>query len=251
MVLRNRYRYGTIVCVLASTLANPIGMAQIDTSMTLPEQDLSDLCERAATSQVVAVGTVVKRDGVSKRMTAELTERMRAEGNLGLALGGTLYTIGIEGTVCRKSDFRPNASSSLETPRKIYIFVPRNESGFVDGHQQENLLPDRRYLLFLVTTNRQTVEKWTETYELDPKQTYYRGEQLSRGIIPLKERPPGSTPSKTDPVLDKVTSLCQALRPSDLRQKLAALKKLEASGDPILEKEARFAAQSLQAMKPK
>jgi hypothetical protein len=42
-------------------------------------------------------------------------------------------------------------------------------------------------------------------------------------------------------VLEKMTHLCEAMRPPEITQKLSALKKLEDSGDSVLEKEARAA----------
>src|SRR5882762_4573014 len=82
-----------------------------------PEYDLSDLYPRAVASRFVVIGTVVKTDGVSQRMTSELLRRVKDEGDLSLALGGGLYTIRVESTVCRQTDFRADAYTSSEAPQ--------------------------------------------------------------------------------------------------------------------------------------
>jgi hypothetical protein len=45
---------------------------QIDTPIIAPEHDVADLYARAASSRFVVVGTVLRSEGVSKRMTPEL-----------------------------------------------------------------------------------------------------------------------------------------------------------------------------------
>jgi hypothetical protein len=104
------------------------------------------------------------------------------------------------------------------------------------------LLPGERYLLFLVAVDQKVLHRWMPVYELDPNRSYFRGEELSRGVVPLK-------PDERD-VLEKLTRLCEALRPPELAQKLAALKKLEGVADLVLEREAREAAEDLRTAKP-
>jgi hypothetical protein len=102
---------------------------------------------------------------------------------------------------------------------------------------REEFMPGQRYLLFLFAPDQKILNRWTATYELDPNRPYFRGEQLSRGIVPLKS-------TELD-VLQKITYLCEAMRPAEVAKKLAALKQLEKSGDPVLKKEAREAEESL------
>lgn len=231
---------------VAAWVAVAVVAAQIDTPQIPPGQDVGDLFERAAASRFVTVGRVVKIEGVAKRMTSELLEKVKAEGDLSLILGGDLYTIRVENTVCRQTDFDVPAQTSLEAPLTIYIFLPHEEPALVNGHQREALLPDHRYLLFLVEPDRQTLEKWTEIYQLEPNRDYFRGEELSRGIVPLDEATARKTSlPKQPPVLEKITRLCRALRPRPLEQKMAALKLLEAPGDDILKKEATKALAAL------
>src|SRR5260370_8559091 len=94
---------------LGTTFSAAIAIAQIDTERIPPEDDLSDLYPRAVASQFVVIGTVVKTDGVSQRMTSELLRRVKDEGDLSLALGGGLYTIRVESTFCRQTNFTADA----------------------------------------------------------------------------------------------------------------------------------------------
>src|SRR5882762_10364212 len=121
---------------------------------------------------------------------------------------------------------------------------------FVNGHQREILLPSQRYLLFLAAAPSQVRQKWIESFQLDPKQDYYRGEELSRGVVPLfRQTGVGFTPMQP-PVLEKLAQLCGAVRPPRVEEKLAALKLLASSGDPALQKEADAAANALRAKRP-
>ncbi len=237
----NRYMVRAFLLIL--TLVNAItAKAQIDTPIVAPGQDFGDLYTRAAASRFVVVGTVTRSDGVSKRLTKDLEAKIKAEGNLSLMVGGSLYVIEVENTVCRQGDFRVRSTTSSEIPQTVYIFLPRDEPAVVDNHQREMLLPGQRYLLFLVALDQETFERWTTTYDLDPHRSYFRGEQRARGVVPLK---PGELG-----VLEKTTRLCEAMRPPEVAQKLAALKKLKDSGDTVLEKEARAAEENLRAAKP-
>ncbi len=235
---------------LGTMFSASIAIAQIDTERIPPEDDLSDLYPRAVASRFVVIGTVVKTDGVSQRMTSELLRRVKDERDLSLALGGGLYTIRVESTVCRQTDFRADAYTSSEAPQTVYVFLPRDEPMFVNGHQREILVPSQRYLLFLAAAPSQVRQKWIESFQLDPKQDYYRGEELSRGVVPLfRQTGVGFTPMQP-PVLEKLAQLCGAVRPPRVEEKLAALKLLASSGDPALQKEAEAAANALRAKRP-
>jgi hypothetical protein len=221
--------------------------AQIDTPATPPDRDLSDLYKRASASRFVVIGTVVKIGGVSKRMTAELLERVKAEGELSLTLGGSLYTIRIENTVCEQQDFAKSGNHSVESPLIVYVFLPRDEPAVVGGHMRETFSLGHRYLLFLAEPSHITLEKWNETYELQPNRIYYRGEGLSRGVVPLDMPTVAHSSSEDKPILEKVTALCSAMRAATVEKKLAALKDLSSSGDPILQREADIATEALKA----
>jgi len=69
---------------------------------------------------------------------------------------------------------------------------------------------------------------------------YYEPEPYGNGVVSLSK--PGPEPL----ILDKITRLCAAVRPSSVEQKLVELNILAASGDLILAKEAEDAKKGLQ-----
>ena len=227
---------------------------QIDTERIPPEQDSSDLYRRAAASRLVVIGTVVKSEGIGKRLSQSDIEKMKRpapNGTIVLSLdgtfGGSLYTVQIENILCRQADIHSSAPDAPEISRPgqfAHIFVPRDEPMFTDGHEREMLLAGQRYLLFLVLTPQPVRKGWVDSFQLDPKQEYYRGEELSRGVIPLPEN---RKAQKQPLVLRRVAQLCHALRPVTLAGKLAALRTLAASRDPVLKEEAGVAVKALQA----
>jgi hypothetical protein len=221
-----------LLCLFLGMTFSTSILAQIDTPMTPPEHDYGDLFQRAAASRFVVIGTVIKDEGISKRMWEK--------DNIGSAYGGKLLTISVESTVCRQADFKANQTSP-EVPHTLYMFQPRDEPMNVAGNWRETILIGERYLLFFVPISSEVRKKWIELYELDPQQPeYFHGEELSRGVVPL---PAGQA------VLDRLTPLCQALRPATLKDKLAALKNLAKSSDPIIRQEATAAETALQIRK--
>ena len=224
--------------------------AQIDTERIPPGQNLSNLYERASMSRFVVIGTVIKDEGILRRMTPEVFEK--AKEDLGAMLGGSLYSIAVERTVCRQHDFQvakpPSAENFIDPGSEVDIFVPYGEPMFVDGYLQEALQPGKTYLIFLVESDQQT--EWLRIYELDPQRTYYRAEGRNRGIIPLagireQNRVSPDSSVKAPSILEEVTQLCQAMRPPQVAKKISALRKLAASHDPILRKEAQEALRAL------
>jgi len=231
-------------------------IAQIDTPVVAPQKDVGDIYRRAAASRIVVVGTVLRSEGVGSRPSESDKDNLLGpvpeEGKAIVSLptlSGSLYTVQVEETLCRQEEFsgvRVPGDQLIVGPEKaVYVFVPRSEPMFVNGHRQEFLLQGGRYLLFLVEPTPEKQEEWTKSFKLDPKRVYYRGEELSRGVIPLAKSTPENPLQGKPPVLEKVTRLCDALRPKNVPDKLAALKKLAASGDPILVKEAKAAAVAL------
>lgn len=223
-------------------------LGQIDTPHIPPERDLRDLYARIAASQLVVVGTVVNESIASKRVPPNDIQAARA--SLDDPVDGWLYTIRVEKTLCGDSNFDDPTAQSYQkslvrNQKMVYIFVPQDEPLFRGGYRKEDLIRGHRYLLFLVSPPPERQKKWVDSLELDPARTYYRGEELSRGVIPLALD--NLKPEQT-PVLDKVTRLCQALQ--DPLDKISALKRLINSGDPILQSQAEAALEALQA-KPK
>jgi hypothetical protein len=243
-----------LVFLLTATFA----ISQIDTEILPPDKDLGDLYRRAAASRFVVLATVLESSGVAKRLSVSDKEKMTTPGPGGKgvivslpALGGSLYKVRVEETLCRQGDFDITTAASLrsstEPSQTEYIFLPRNEPIFTEGHRQEILFPSHRYLLLLAEPSKERQREWTRVFELDPGRDYYRGEQLSRGVVPLTQ-PTAQNPSpKQPPVVEKLRLLCQAVRPTKLEDKLSGLKKLEASGDPVLQKEAKIAASALRS----
>jgi len=202
-------------------------------------QEIGDLYRRAAESRFVVVGKVVKLDLVADRSWKRPT--------IDESFGGSLYSIAIEKTVCRQADLSAYANvvdtpPPAEADSVVYLFAPYEP--LVPGG--ENLQLGQRYLLFLVLPDQQHQKKWTDSLYLDPLKVYLRAEEQARGIVLLPSLDPDNPAAKQPEVLDKVTQLCQAMRPASVTEKLIALQKLAASPDPILSHEAEEAMQALQ-----
>ncbi len=202
-------------------------------------QEIGDLYRRAAASRFVVVGKVVKVDLVADRSW----KRPAMDENF----AGFLYSIAIEKTVCRQADFSAHANvvgapPPVEAGRVVYLLSPVKPP--VAGTERLEL--GQRYLLFLVLPDRQQQKKWIDSLYLDPMKVYLRAEEQARGVVLLPPRDPDHPEAQQLEVLDKVTRLCQAMRPASVSEKLEALYKLAASGDPILSHEAREAMRGLQ-----
>lgn len=198
-------------------------------------QEFGDLYKRLSASRFVVVGTVLEYGLVSER---------GAPPSIDSHIGGSLYTIGIERTLCRHEDFasRTTGSPSI-VPKEVQIFVPYRP--MVYG--KEHLEPGQRYLLFLVVPEQKDQNEWTHDFDLDPKGIYYRGEELARGVILLPKAAVENPNPEQFEVLDKVTKLCTAVSVPELTQKLLELNQLAASADPVLKKEAVEALTALQS----
>src|SRR5580765_347251 len=96
-------------------------VAQIDTDRVPSAVDTGDLYLRATASRFVVIGTVVSTHGVGRRMTPELLRRVKAESDISLTTGGGLYTIRVESTVCRQTDFKADEHSSSDAPKTVYV----------------------------------------------------------------------------------------------------------------------------------
>jgi len=202
------------------------------------EQELGDLFRRAVASRFVVVGTVLRDSPVGQR-----GKQPSIDDNV----VGILHSVNIDEVLCRQEDLGGGVGgTSTQTPQEIDLFVPL--SPVIEGRhlRKEKLMAGRRYLLFLVEPDRAQQKIWTDSFFLDPQVPYYRAEELSRGVVPLLD-PTAENPSPQQPtVLARVKQLCQAMRPSNLNEKLARLHQLAASHDPILEREAQIAMRALQ-----
>jgi hypothetical protein len=223
--------------------------------MVLAEKDLRDLYQRAAASRFVVVGTIENSKGIGRRSSegdSQKTGSASADGNVVTdlpTLGGSLYSVRIEEVLCHGEDFssKPSSVGTIQPAKTLYIFIPRDEPMFANGQMQEIFLPGQRYLLFLAAPAPQVLEKWLAQFQLDPTRDYYRGEELSRGIVPLFRQSGEKFIPKQPPVVEKVRRLCRAVQPPTLEGKLALLRKLQDSDDPVLKDEAQKAVSALQA----
>jgi hypothetical protein len=227
------------VCLSASLLGQ-------NATELLPEGDAADLYTRSARSQLIVVGTVTQVKGILRRRTPEVIQEMRRDISAGL--GGPLYVVRVDRTLCQASDFavseqipHPRPSS----PSTVTIFVPRAEPSYFDRHKKENLSVGNHYLLFLVVVDKKNKERWVTDFELSPNLDYFRGEELSRGIVPMPSPENKQAETGKLSVLQHVEQLCAALRPDTMDEKLVALKRLKESSDPVLQKEAEIAIQDL------
>lgn len=216
--------------------------AQIDTESIAPEQDQRDLYTRAAASRLAIIGTVVSSEGVLPRRLPGQSDRWHSSS--GKDRRASLYIVRAEETVCRQSDFESAAPDSVNESQPFYLFIPFDESDLPNGDFREEILPGRRYLLLLHLLDNHSLNA---EYELDPNQNYYRGEGHNRGVIPLEQQTPAGL-SRTPPeVVEKFRKLCSAMRPPKPEDKLALLRQLIESGDPVLEKEAEIAENAIKA----
>lgn len=226
---------------------------QIDTPAVAPEMDMEDLYQRAVESEVVVIGRVVRVEGVQSRESeAERQKRLhpgKTPGTVVVSLdgvvGGAAIAIQVETTVCRAADFSTTGPVSPAPNRALlHLFVPRDEPLWSSGRQRESFVQGRLYLLFLVPVEVTVQRQWKERFELPASTSLYRAHERSRGVVMLDpdERP-------LNPVLDKIGKLCAAVKPPGLARKIAALRRLQASGDLILQQQATLAVRGLQESK--
>ena len=202
--------------------------------------NVASLYKRASASEFVAIGTVTKTQTVKSRKTIAQLDQIRQTGNAPPDFNptgkiGILYTISVEQVLCRKADFAASPPQTIPEPSEVLMFIPLNDGMLYSERAKLN----ETDLLFLTVPAEQ--KQWKEDYDLDRSQTYYRATWNSAGVVSLSE--PGPDP----PILDKITQLCQAVQSADPAQKIAALDKLAASGDPVLAKEAEEAKKGMQA----
>ena len=154
---------------------------------------------------------------------------------------GMLYTIVVENNVCQQTEFHFNSGGLDQPPATVLLFRPNEPY----SEEKEILSDGQRYLLFLTAPDEAQQREWTGKFVLDARATYFRGEETARGVIQLAQPTPENPNPRQPEVLDKITKLCEAARPTDLAEKLSHLQSLAISGDPILEKEARIALEEI------
>ena len=151
------------------------------------DQEIGDLYRRAAASRFVVVGKVAKLNLVGDRAWKRPT--------MDEGLGGYLYSIAIEKTICRQADLiwhTNNAPPPAEAGPMLYLFAPYEP--LVSGG--ERLQSGQRYLLFLDLPDQQQQKKWTDSFYLDPLKVYLRAEEQARGVVLLPPQDPDHPEAK-------------------------------------------------------
>jgi hypothetical protein len=96
------------------------------------------------------------------------------------------------------------AERRRKSRKPLTFLFPSSHTSRGEISRKENLSAGRRYRLFLVAVDRDQQRTWTDSFLLEPHVSYYRGEELSRGVVPLvdstsenpsPEQPPGSRKS--------------------------------------------------------
>src|ERR1700680_3552599 len=127
-----------------------------------------------------------------------------------MMVGGSLYTIHIEDMLCRKADFKTEVSTPHPTPQTLYMFVARDEPLYVDSHRREVLVSVRH----TCSSWCRLRPRWSRTgsvhSNLIRNMITIAGEELSRGVVPL------SQDTNDSKLLERVTQLCGALKPTSI-----------------------------------
>jgi hypothetical protein len=218
-----------------------------------PGPDRKNLYERVSGSEFVVTGLVIGGKGVIERQALseeELAARSVA-GTMAMGDFGTLFTATVTGTVCRQSDLRPGSVEPAPLAGPVYLFVPNSEPywepSLFERYRQnpkEFLLTGSDYLLFLLRDPHQG--EIVSKYKLDPKPTYYRAFENSRGAWRMPAPADRGKPEdRVTPFLSALTAFCDAAKPASVGGKIAALTALKASR-PELKEAADAAIRSLQ-----
>ena len=218
--------------------------------------DLEDLRTRVSESEFLVTGRLVELKSVLRRPSQPykqsgegvITVRVSSDEN-----SGNLFTVAVRGTVCRQSDFAAGTAQT-ETPAGglLSIFVPRGElpvQSELDGRRHslsEYLAFGKDYLLFLRKDPRQA--EMVSRYQLDPGLTYYRTYEGDRGAVELPDAAHQGQPRDfVIPLVSAVTTLCDAVKPSDAETKIRNLNAVrDQFADPAWRKSVDDAINALQ-----
>ncbi len=242
-----------VITLFLSSIARP----QVRFDPDKPKQEefrptVAGISGRLAASDYVVIGTVTKLDLVKTRLYKQQLTQMENLANVGRDISAiwaasdwgtslTLYSMTVESTLCRQSDFHPGQVAPRE-PSEIYFFSPVSPN-LDAGHRDEVLRVGSRYLFFL---GRDTeVSERLARFDLDLSQNYYRVLNHSDGAIELAQTNNGE-PIKRDtdlsrPVVETATALCAAVQPTNAFQKIDALERLKSSPDLTMRENAEAA----------
>lgn len=166
----------------------------------------------ASASDVIVIGTVIRAQGIAKRLDPSI----KILDDLSKTLGGRLYTISVEAVMCAQTDFIPGVARPNLAGKNIFIFIERDAPMYRDGNEREDFIVNARYLIALVAKPAQA--DLPVVYQLDAGQTYYRSLDGRNGVFSLAD--------DKLPMLDILRRFCEALQPVDLQLKLKKLNDL-------------------------
>jgi hypothetical protein len=230
--------------VLALTVVRLcLGQARPDMIQSGP--DVRDIYARISASAFVVRGHVQGRESV-------LPVR-----NLGVAADGKvldsvppfgfpdLVTIAVDQVLCRRSDFSASGPQPPVPVGSVKMLIPKDEPqwkcefGFSPDCFTEELLKDREYLLFLREDPRSATP--SSLYRVPAGVTYYRAVLGFWGASLLPRT------GAEWPLLTAVTALCDAVQPPDVPSKLARLRALLVTADPLWRGEVDRTIRALEA----
>jgi hypothetical protein len=202
--------------------------------------DLADLHERLAESTFVVTGRLLSRQPVMDTVRPaswQVGPNLWATEPLTFPRGGTLFTVAVGQVFCQKEDFDAAAPVQADAPRLLHVFVPFDgpqsaQSRFEPQrlNAREYLMQDRDYLLFLYVMPRQ--DTLVKQYELDSKLTYYRTVEGQRGAVALPDEAHPEKPRDfITPLVQAVTTFCEAMKGPDAATKIRQLQAVRGSFD--------------------
>lgn len=249
-----------LVFPVLALLAGEVALGQLRPAQTRP--DLDDLYTRVSESVYVIKGRVVSGKGAGARVVP-LSKEDVEKAMKGMPVrtsvepGGFLFTVAIDQTVCRQSDFAIGAAQ-IEAPTGLLcVFVPSGEppvQSVLDPRRHflsEFLEPGREYLLFLRKVP--DPEKLLSKYRLDSNLTYYRTYEGDRGAVALPDasHPEGPYAFVT-PLVSAVTAFCDAAKAPEVETKVRQLNAVkDHSPDPAWRKSVDAAINALQQAQTK
>jgi hypothetical protein len=220
-----------LVFPVLALFAGEVALGQLRPAQTRP--DLDDLYTRVSESVYVIKGRVVGGKGAGSRvvpLSKEDVEKTMKGISVRTSVepGGFLFTVAVDQTVCRQSDFAAGAAQIEAPTGLLHIFVPSGEppvQSVLDSRRHflsEFLQPGREYLLFLRMDPGK--ERLFSRYQLDPNLTYYRTYEGDRGAVALPDAGHPEGPySFIAPLASAVTAFCDAAKAPDVETKIRQL----------------------------
>lgn len=244
-----------LVLPVLAFVAGEVALGQLRPAQTRP--DLDDLYERVSESICVVRGRVASRKGAGSRVVP-LSKEDVEKAMKGIPVhtpvepGGFLFTVAVDQTICRQSDFAAGTAQTEAPTGLLYIFVPQGEQPVQSVRDprrhflSEFLQPGREYLLFLRMDPAK--ERLFSRYQLDPNLTYYRTYEGDRGAVALPDAAHPEGPySFIAPLVSAVTAFCDAAKAPDVETRIRNLNAVkDHSADPAWRQSVDAAINTLQ-----